>query len=78
MPKLPPMSDEDAAVLSAAYAGFYEKSHDDKLGEAEQRIALLKEALVEAVEEWASALNVMPNVRSRKRLDEVRALLERE
>jgi len=42
------------------------------------RVAALSEALSEAVEEWASALNVMPNMRSRKRLDEARAILERD
>lgn len=48
-----------------------------KLGEAEQTIVELKEALTEAVDVWASYLNCSPNVRSRKRLDEVRVLLER-
>ena len=38
------------------------------------RIAELEAALDEAVDIWASHLNGMPNVRSRKRLDDVRAL----
>jgi muramidase (phage lysozyme) len=42
------------------------------------RIAALEEALTEAIDEWASFLNCMPNVRGRKRLDEVRALLGQE
>ena len=42
------------------------------------RVASLSEVLSEALEEWASALNVMPNVRSRKRLDEAREVLKRD
>jgi 4-aminobutyrate aminotransferase-like enzyme len=42
------------------------------------RVAALSEVLSEALEEWASALNVMPNVRSRKRLDEAREVLKRD
>lgn len=59
----------DANLESAARAGY------GKVAEQAARIAELEAALREAVEVWASHLNSMPNVRSRKRLDEVRALV---
>jgi uncharacterized protein (UPF0212 family) len=54
------------------------ETHDLAVLEAarlQRRVAELEEALAEAIDEWASSLNMSPNIRSRKRLDRVRELI---
>lgn len=48
----------------------------ERLFDARKRIADLEAALSEAVDEWASALNMSPSISGRKRLDRVRAVLD--
>lgn len=63
--------------MAAAMDRYYESAEDER-DALYRRIADLEEALDEATDAWASYLNHVPNVRSRKRLDEVRALIEKE